>query len=465
MMRRWIAALLLSITGGIFGLIFLYNYRVTNDGKVIEAVNSKLALGAVRLRNKLFLVTITGDSSLPGDSMVNSSRFKRISRVKLIPVGDEFKCNEDCAKIAALLESMSLHYSLDSGDGLGSHVLKDDSQAYFTANKHMLDEFEKLHVDQTMGYAAVGAVMGYVGIECLPDMSYCLSLQSKTSTQRYSTRFKSRGADECGNVSNFIESEFRVYRKRAILGSFLQIRGSIPFNWSQTPDMTAVTPPIIIGESNEESFTKHMALLQKLYPTMRDSILLLSLVDMEKERRESQIGKYYESLAENCKQNFLSFDYHCESAKPGWEINLSKKIEEKVKITFTSHDTLQQSTLIRTNCIDCLDRTNAVQTVLALIALKRILGSDDDVKLYEKLVPLARKLWTMNGNIISRHYAGTDALKSDVAMHGTRTFSGIIYDYLTSSRRFIQARTSDEEKARLMGIIHGDNCVPGNGEF
>ena len=174
MRRRWIAALLLSVVAGICGLIFLYNYRITDDdGKVIEAVNNKLVLGAVRLQNKPFLVAITGDSKI-GELM--GREIRQISKVKVIPIDDGYKCNEDCQKIAAVLESISLYFYQ------GGPVIEpmDYNQAYFTANKHMLDEFDKLHVDQTMGYAAVRAIMGY---GTCPTVSPCSRKRPPNATR------------------------------------------------------------------------------------------------------------------------------------------------------------------------------------------------------------------------------------------------------------------------------------------
>lgn len=70
---------------------------------------------------------------------------------------------------------------------------------------------------------------------------------------------------------------------------------------------------------------------------------------------------------------------------------------------------------MRTNCLDCLDRTNFVQTKLAMQAVDfmiRRLGINFPVPLVEDMdsapscefVQKLKVLWADNGDMISRHY-------------------------------------------------------------
>ena len=70
---------------------------------------------------------------------------------------------------------------------------------------------------------------------------------------------------------------------------------------------------------------------------------------------------------------------------------------------------------IRTNCLDCLDRTNLVQSTFARYSLTNQLAvfgvtESDKAGILEREF---KEAWANNGDAISRQYAGTGALKSD----------------------------------------------------
>lgn len=74
-----------------------------------------------------------------------------------------------------------------------------------------------------------------------------------------------------------------------------------------------------------------------------------------------------------------------------------------------------QNGVFRVNCMDCLDRTNVVQTAIARAVLESQLVK---VGLMPPCTPVPDQLkvpfmmlWANNGDIISRQYAGTNALK------------------------------------------------------
>ncbi|XP_039300806.1 phosphatidylinositide phosphatase SAC2-like, partial [Nilaparvata lugens] len=90
----------------------------------------------------------------------------------------------------------------------------------------------------------------------------------------------------------------------------------------------------------------------------------------------------------------------------------------------------RQTGVFRTNCIDCLDRTNVVQTALAKAMLQMQLTKLGLVPPEGSLpAPLRRAfqlLWANNGDIISKQYAGTNALKGDYTRTGERKLSGMM---------------------------------------
>lgn len=68
---------------------------------------------------------------------------------------------------------------------------------------------------------------------------------------------------------------------------------------------------------------------------------------------------------------------------------------------------------MRTNCTDCLDRTNCVQTYFGLEVLNyqlMDLGLTDKPNIVSRFEELFKQMWINNGNELSKMYAGTAAL-------------------------------------------------------
>lgn len=74
-----------------------------------------------------------------------------------------------------------------------------------------------------------------------------------------------------------------------------------------------------------------------------------------------------------------------------------------------------QKGVFRVNCIDCLDRTNVVQTALGKAVMEMQFSKlgliPPDGTLPNNIRQTFQLLWANNGDIISKQYAGTNALK------------------------------------------------------
>lgn len=74
-----------------------------------------------------------------------------------------------------------------------------------------------------------------------------------------------------------------------------------------------------------------------------------------------------------------------------------------------------QKGVFRVNCIDCLDRTNVVQTALGKAVMEMQFSKlgliPPDGTLPTNIRQTFQLLWANNGDIISKQYAGTNALK------------------------------------------------------
>lgn len=102
-----------------------------------------------------------------------------------------------------------------------------------------------------------------------------------------------------------------------------------------------------------------------------------------------------------------------------------------------------QHTVVRTNCMDCLDRTNVVQSMLGRYILTRMLidlgilregEQAEDDRSFEFLF---RNVWADNADVVSKSYSGTGALKTDFTRTGERTKKGMFNDVANSTTRYV----------------------------
>ena len=117
-------------------------------------------------------------------------------------------------------------------------------------------------------------------------LSFSLLLISRRSIHRVGRRYHTRGVDVNGHVANFVETEQIVRQNSGIITSFVQIRGSIPLEWSQIP-MMKYTPSIrMFGDRSFLSI--HFSKLVKRY----GDVIVVNLVDKKKD--QLMLGTEYE---------------------------------------------------------------------------------------------------------------------------------------------------------------------------
>lgn len=108
-----------------------------------------------------------------------------------------------------------------------------------------------------------------------------------------------------------------------------------------------------------------------------------------------------------------------------------------------------QTGVFRTNCIDCLDRTNVVQSMLARRSLQQVLEKLNILSLGQSIQSITafdslfKNVWADNADLISVQYSGTGALKTDFTRTGKRTIQGALQDGVNSMTRYIKNNFSD----------------------
>ncbi|RCI06421.1 inositol polyphosphate 5-phosphatase, partial [Rhizopus stolonifer] len=248
-----------------------------------------------------------------------------------------------------------------------------------------LDRKSQMNLDR--GGFLVFAIRGYVGTETvdLDNERYELSVISKLSCQRAGTRFNSRGIDDNGHVANFVETETILYSDRICYG-FTQIRGSVPVFWEQQ-GMQLVQHKIQISRgpgATQPAVKRHFDELLDRYHGV-SNINLLS--QKETSAGESVLSHAFNTAVQQLNYGqdlvrMVNFDLHAECRGGNYDNvailmrDIRDSIEEYGFFLMDTEDNLiicTQKGVFRTNCMDCLDRTNLVQNEISRKALLNFL--------------------------------------------------------------------------------------------
>jgi hypothetical protein len=119
--------------------------------------------------------------------------------------------------------------------------------------------------------------------------------------------------------------------------------------------------------------------------------------------------------------------------------------------------THKQSGVLRTNCMDCLDRTNVVQSACARTALEAQLSAGSytiDLQT-DPSTSWFNTLWADNGDNISRQYAGTAALKGDFTRTRKRQITGALTDFGLTLTRYYNNIVNDYFTQALIDYLLG----------
>ena len=115
--------------------------------------------------------------------------------------------------------------------------------------------------------------------------------------------------------------------------------------------------------------------------------------------------------------------------------------------------------------MDCLDRTNVVQSVVARqyilswMARVGVITKGRNISAFERLPEgledAFRKQWTENANAMSLFYSGTPAQKTDFTATGKRTSKGAIDDGKSSIKRYFLGNFYDSREQDFIDFSLG----------
>ncbi|XP_006609267.1 phosphatidylinositide phosphatase SAC2 isoform X2 [Apis dorsata] len=343
----------------------------------------------------------------------------------------------------------------------------------FFWNKHMLQDIINLKTDKATWWI-LPIIQGYVQIEkCKVEMGideqphheiFNLAIISRRSRFRAGTRYKRRGVDDEGKCANYVETEQLVwYHDHQV--SFVQVRGSVPVYWSQ-PGYKYKPPPHIDRDEAETqlAFEKHFTEELGLY----GPVCIVNLV--EQTGKEKIIWEAYSNHVLNYNNpdiTYTTFDFHEYCRGMHFE-NVSILVNELATVLTDmgycwrdKQGTIcMQKGVFRVNCIDCLDRTNVVQTALGKAVMEMQFSKlgliPPDGTLPTNIRQTFQLLWANNGDIISKQYAGTNALKGDYTRTGERKFTGLMKDGVNSANRYYLNRFKDVYRQATIDMMLGN---------
>ena len=324
--------------------------------------------------------------------------------------------------------------------------LHEDSDKRFYWNLGLYKEFLAQDVDPVW---FVPVIQGFFSV--FSDSHVSLALISRRSCERAGTRYNCRGIDELGQVANFVETEQILVLENEIF-SYLQVRGSVPVYWEQT----GITAQLSLTKSHElsvEAFQKHIddLLLRYGHVTM---INLLAHCKSYEQALTSEWKKAFDRLYPAYKDRlaYIYFDFHANCK--GQKFHKVNLLVEKLSLFseyygFYSSSGKQQMGVMRTNCLDCLDRTNVVQGKLAwdvLLKQLRSVNKDFEMTQHPQFTQAFKNQWADNGDKLSFQYTGTGSTISSITRTDTQGFTALIKQGLTSIERFYNANVEDNVK-------------------
>ncbi|PNY24464.1 Inositol-1,4,5-trisphosphate 5-phosphatase 1 [Tolypocladium capitatum] len=316
-----------------------------------------------------------------------------------------------------------------------------------------------------------------------------LTLISRLSCRRAGTRFNSRGIDDDGHVANFVETETTFWSPIGTLFSYAQVRGSVPVFWEQAADLLPGRQKITVTRSPEgtqPTFNKHFEDLEHVY----GAVHIINLLS-ESKPAEVELSNMYRNGVRHCPLSRRGadgspdhallrethYDFHAETKGPaGYEAarDIRRYIEDSTDgfaylLAEESGDgaeggggpngtrmvvVLQQEGVFRTNCLDCLDRTNLIQTLISQMAVEAFLGHRGEFAASDFWMRHS-SLWADNGDSLSKIYAGTGALKSSFTRHGKMSLSGAVADMRKSVQRIYHNNFVDPSRQITIDMLLG----------
>lgn len=431
-----------------------------------------LIIGIVPVNEILYLAVVTEADII--DSIKDQNIYT-IKGTRFIPISLEMRESEsERVETQNLIKLLStgfyFSYYYDLTRALSSHKvegsLHDRADTSFYWNYELCRDFVSQAIDTQWFFPII---QGYVGIQTIvhENSTMFFALISRRSCERTGTRYNCRGLDDEGNVANYVETE-QILIIDDLAFSCVQVRGSVPLFWEQT-GMSAQVSITRSREMNEIGLKKHGEEMCKRFGKVTMVNLLSSSKSGEKELTDAWEGLNHDlsQVFEN-RIYYQHYDFHG-MVKGSRFSNINAFIysclEDYINFFYFYMEKgvkkiYHQKGIIRTNCLDCLDRTNVMQSYIGWIVLylqmqelKLPLAKTMDGAAHLHICRAFKNMWADNGDALSEQYTGTGSTISNVTREGKRGLKGMISHGLKTLNRFYNANVEDANRQKGIDFL------------
>ncbi|KAL6987837.1 Phosphoinositide phosphatase sac8, partial [Sarracenia purpurea var. burkii] len=364
--------------------------------------------------------------------------------------------------------TLSLQRRFKLTEGWMSKSIWKQADPRFVWNRNILEDLIESKLDGFIIPLLQGNILklfiAYTGRLKLKNSPATIILISRRCTRRLGTRMWRRGANLEGDTANFTETE-QLFEFEGSRSSLLQIRGSIPLIWEQIVDLSYKPRlKIIDHEQTSKVVERHFRDILKRY----GETVAVDLTD--KHGDEGQLSAAFAAEMQKLPNvRYISFDFHHYCGNSNFDNmkllydEVSEDFEKQGYFLVDAEGKIlsEQKGVIRSNCIDCLDRTNVTQSYLAQKSLNSqlqrlgVLSSTECISMSSEDFEVFKTIWVQQGDEISLEYSGTHALKQDLLKFGKQTMAGLIKDGISAISRYYLNNFHDGIRQDAMDLISG----------
>ena len=432
---------------------------------------------------------------LSNEESETEGRIYRVLKCELIPYNGEAQISDSESRLLASVDrllSSGTFYFTAVGDDIGRNALLhrcevrgessssnplDSSESIFLWNQRLMETMSMDTEDKGGFRSFISPLMqGFALSRSFTEdgVNYTMSVISRKSTKQAGTRYNARGIDDEGNVAIFTETECILTSSLGGLYSFTQIRGSVPVFWSQPSSVTVEIDRNF--EMTKSAFQSHLNIIKNRYPHSEKLVFvnLLSTTKSSETLLSQALNSHIRSVSETIEQSqslgLVEFDFHK-------YVNSSRSLDESLTPLMDAlrpdifhfgyfsdrlEPSSQQLGIFRTNCLDCLDRTNAVQMQIAWDSIMM-----SKFSAFPKTSPEFKEIftdvWVRNGDAISKGYSGTGSVLSRLVKTagkgGGNSIATLIEHSWRSANRFIAANWDDHDRQAAFSHLLGRPVV------
>ena len=398
---------------------------------------------------------------------------------------EEFK-NEICTSNKGII---------NENERIEENPLKKVTNNYFLWNYSHLKEIYKCLTNKSWFIYIIYGFFCQNSCE-IYGLRFLITVIARRNRNYAGTRYLKRGINNDGNAANDVETEQILEEISTscsdlpIISSFVHIRGSVPIFWHQ--DQTSILPkPDIKLNYSDIKFDSTKRHFEQIILRYGKPCLVCNLTkkNEKKKKQETLLNEWYKKSIDyinkdlNEDEKILYYHYDLKTLRKDPKF-YKKYCDESCKLIaktnlfcFIPHDLKTntymlslQNGVIRSNCIDCLDRTNVYQqiigTAVMLIQLRFFsIESVEPESEYDEIYGILTEIYKQMGNVLSSQYGGSLAHKQtikDQKKNKIEKFFGKFYEFVNTTKRYLNNTLNDQGKQNAYNLFLGKYKVDRN---